>query len=292
MMISTMNMDRISALFLNAGCGQFEEILAMLWAYGIVAEENAQCFQVRASPQVGAFFLFAMSRLVILMEVFVKRAVEQYHEDKKQIISLPLEVYGSDREERRRILFRGHGFADTFTLLLRHVPERQKHEEAPSSSNEFSQEYEDAFTNEPPSRDQDSEVMNEADRYNIDGDEDDEFYDECVDEFHEDLHRPLSPILSASSQQEGEFGVEVDIDEDDVTTVHEQDVWSVDRSERRDDDTNASPVGFQKRYKELGRDDNASYVEYQHGYRDYHRHQQRYHRQQYMEQGEDGIQEA
>lgn len=68
---------------INAYCGGLSGTFAQLVYYGILKEEDAQCFRVNTSIGSGFFVLAAGAVLLALINTFVTKAVRQFIRDKE-----------------------------------------------------------------------------------------------------------------------------------------------------------------------------------------------------------------
>jgi hypothetical protein len=66
---------------INAYCGGLSETFAQLVYYGVLKDEDAQCFRVNTSIGNGFFVLAAAAVLLALLNTFVLKAVRQYERD-------------------------------------------------------------------------------------------------------------------------------------------------------------------------------------------------------------------
>ena len=66
---------------INTYCENLKETFAQMVYYGILKEEDAQCFRVEARIEGASYFLAAASVILAIMNTFVMRAVNQYFRD-------------------------------------------------------------------------------------------------------------------------------------------------------------------------------------------------------------------
>lgn len=66
---------------INTYCENLRETFAQMVYYGILKEEDAQCFRVEARLENAAYILAAASVALALLNTFVMRAVNQYFRD-------------------------------------------------------------------------------------------------------------------------------------------------------------------------------------------------------------------
>jgi hypothetical protein len=81
---------------INSYCDSLQGTFAKLVYYGILAEEDAQCFSVRSSIEGGSFMLAAGAVLLALLNTFVVKAVIQYFRDKDELEKRCLDDEPSD----------------------------------------------------------------------------------------------------------------------------------------------------------------------------------------------------
>ncbi|CAJ1942472.1 unnamed protein product [Cylindrotheca closterium] len=128
--VTSWQIGPISEFMINAYCESLEETFGQLVYYGLLKEEDAQCFSVRASINGGSFFLALGVILLVLLGSFVSKAVVQYMRDQRDTEkrlrdeedSLLGSVTDDDGEGVGGISARIHPvpvlFTDTFRWLL------------------------------------------------------------------------------------------------------------------------------------------------------------------------------
>lgn len=120
---------------INSYCDSLNETFAQMVYYGILKEEDAQCFRVQSSIEGGSFVLAAGAVLLALLNTFVVKATVQYfrdtdelEENEKEIdeerclmsdYCSNIEVNGSELNTSERIHPVPVVFTDTFRWLLR-----------------------------------------------------------------------------------------------------------------------------------------------------------------------------
>lgn len=72
----------------NSYCNSLDETFAQLVFFGLLKEEDAQCFSVQSSITVGSYLLFVGAILLALCNTFVIKAVVQYFRDKDEIAAV------------------------------------------------------------------------------------------------------------------------------------------------------------------------------------------------------------
>jgi hypothetical protein len=90
----------ISEFMINSYCDSLKDTFAQLVYYGILKEEDAQCFSVQSSIEGGSFLLAAGALLLALLNTFVIKAVVQYFRDKDEVEKRTVE----DEEKSRMSL--------------------------------------------------------------------------------------------------------------------------------------------------------------------------------------------
>jgi hypothetical protein len=119
---------------INAYCGGLSETFAQLIYYGVLNDEDAQCFRVNTSIGNGFFVLAAATILLALMNTFVLKAVRHYERDQDMNANtqhhgkgLPAgDEYGDLARTRMEIHPVPVLFTDTFRWLLQRekIPKR------------------------------------------------------------------------------------------------------------------------------------------------------------------------
>jgi hypothetical protein len=71
----------ISEFMINSYCDSLKETFGQLVYYGLLKEEDAQCFSVKSSIQGGSFLLAFGALLLAVLSTFVTKAVVQYLRD-------------------------------------------------------------------------------------------------------------------------------------------------------------------------------------------------------------------
>ena len=72
---------------INSYCESFEETFNLLAYFGVLEENDAQCFRVDASIESAAYILAIAAALLNLLNTFVMNAVKQYFRDRDEVIS-------------------------------------------------------------------------------------------------------------------------------------------------------------------------------------------------------------
>merc|ERR1712154_136098 len=75
--ITAWQLSGVSEFMINAYCGELEDTLQSLAQFGIINPDDAQCFQVIGTVEVGSWLLVATSLILCLLNHFVGAASEQ-----------------------------------------------------------------------------------------------------------------------------------------------------------------------------------------------------------------------
>ena len=82
--ITAWQLGGVSEFMLNEQyCGGLKSMFSSLAHFGILAQEDAQCFRVDASPLAGSWVLLAASLVLVLLNHFVGSAASQKARDDK-----------------------------------------------------------------------------------------------------------------------------------------------------------------------------------------------------------------
>jgi hypothetical protein len=124
---------------INAYCDGLSGTFAQLVYYGVLKDEDAQCFRVDTSIANGFYVLAAGAILLAFLNAFVMKAVRQYDRDKESVASsseIPSKL-GSNEDDLEHMRSKIHPvpvlFSDTFRWLLQ--GENARFEEGPCSMN-------------------------------------------------------------------------------------------------------------------------------------------------------------
>lgn len=106
---------------INAYCGSLQGFFSQLVFYGVIEEQDAQCFRVNTTIDKGFFALAAGAVLLALLNTFVIHAVRQQQRDKARSPFCGSTFgYGEDLEEIREAIHPAPVlFTDSFRWLLR-----------------------------------------------------------------------------------------------------------------------------------------------------------------------------
>jgi Paraquat-inducible protein A len=80
-MVSAWQLGPVSEFLINSYCDSLQPTLAALVYFGIIADEDAQCFKVRASIESGTFFMISAAFVLSFLNGFVVTAAAQYQRD-------------------------------------------------------------------------------------------------------------------------------------------------------------------------------------------------------------------
>jgi len=81
LIVSAWQIGPVSEFMINSYCDGLDDTFSTLVYYGILAEENAQCFKVTASVESGTYVLAVGAVILALLSTFVVKAVVQYSGD-------------------------------------------------------------------------------------------------------------------------------------------------------------------------------------------------------------------
>lgn len=79
--LSIRQLGPVSDFMINTYCENLKDTFAQMVYYGIIKEEDAQCFRVEARIENASYFLAGGSVALALLNTFVMRAVNQYFRD-------------------------------------------------------------------------------------------------------------------------------------------------------------------------------------------------------------------
>jgi uncharacterized paraquat-inducible protein A len=110
--VASWQLGPISEFMINSYCDSLDGFFAQMVYFGILKEEDAQCFRVQSSIETGSFILAAGAILLALLNTFVSKAVKQYINDKS---TLERQVLDEKIESDLRELDDEEGSPDTDT---------------------------------------------------------------------------------------------------------------------------------------------------------------------------------
>jgi Paraquat-inducible protein A len=120
--VASWQLGPISEYMVNSYCDSLKDSFAQLVFYGLLNEEDAQCFSVRSSIEGGSYILAAGAVLLALVNSFVTKAVFQFFrdhaessEDDDVVMVEDIEADSVDRHIKPVPVL----FTDTFRWLLR-----------------------------------------------------------------------------------------------------------------------------------------------------------------------------
>eukprot|EP00529_Nitzschia_sp_RCC80_P017318 CAMPEP_0113479146 /NCGR_PEP_ID=MMETSP0014_2-20120614/21149_1 /TAXON_ID=2857 /ORGANISM="Nitzschia sp." /LENGTH=858 /DNA_ID=CAMNT_0000372415 /DNA_START=86 /DNA_END=2662 /DNA_ORIENTATION=+ /assembly_acc=CAM_ASM_000159 len=83
--VASWQLGPISQFMVNSYCDSLDGFFAQMVYFGLLKEEDAQCFSVQSSIESGSFILAAGAVLLALLNTFVTKAVRQYIHDKSTL---------------------------------------------------------------------------------------------------------------------------------------------------------------------------------------------------------------
>lgn len=83
--VASWQLGPISQFMVNSYCGSLDGFFGQMVYFGILKEDDAQCFSVQSSIEHGSFVLAAGAILLALLNTFVSKAVRQYIHDKSTL---------------------------------------------------------------------------------------------------------------------------------------------------------------------------------------------------------------
>lgn len=108
--ISAWQLGGVSEYMINAYCGSLKNFFTGLSYYGILGEEDAQCFRVNANVETASWLLVTASILLLVLNHFISSASRQkvqdeevsserrFHSDRLVISTKPSELSEDDEE--------------------------------------------------------------------------------------------------------------------------------------------------------------------------------------------------
>jgi hypothetical protein len=72
---------------INGYCRDLKDTFNVLAYFGVLEEEDAQCFQVKPHIEGGSYILLIAAAMLALLNSFVMSAVRQYFRDRDDVIS-------------------------------------------------------------------------------------------------------------------------------------------------------------------------------------------------------------
>lgn len=111
----------VSEYMINAYCGSLQGFFSQLVFYGVVEDQDAQCFRVDTTIDTGFFILAAGALMLALLNTFVIHAVRQQQRDKARSPFCGSTFgCGEDLEKAREKIHPAPVlFTDSFRWLLR-----------------------------------------------------------------------------------------------------------------------------------------------------------------------------
>jgi len=84
--VASWQLGPVSEFMINSYCDSLKDTFAQMVYYGILKEEDAQCFSVQSSIEGGSFVLACGAVLLALINTFVIKAVVQYFRDNDELV--------------------------------------------------------------------------------------------------------------------------------------------------------------------------------------------------------------
>merc|ERR1711933_45152 len=76
-LIAAWQLGGVSEYMINEYCGALESTLNSLSYYGLLKEEDAQCFRINTGVRTGTWLLLAAGILIFALRIFVSGAARQ-----------------------------------------------------------------------------------------------------------------------------------------------------------------------------------------------------------------------
>ena len=83
--VASWQLGPVSQFMINSYCNGLKDTFAQMVYYGILKEEDAQCFSVRSSIEAGSYILGAAAVLLAILNTFVNKAIVQFFRDKDEL---------------------------------------------------------------------------------------------------------------------------------------------------------------------------------------------------------------
>jgi len=137
-MVSSWQLGETSEYLINAYCANLQDDFSMLVNFGILSEDDAQCFRLRGFIREGSSVLLGVAFGLAFMNSFIMRAADQYNYDnleKDQQIypdnvmtssSEPTKIDNNTEDMIQKIKPAPVLFTDIFRWFLRRNPEENK----------------------------------------------------------------------------------------------------------------------------------------------------------------------
>jgi len=100
--VAAWQLGGVSEFMINSFCDSLGDTFASLAYYGIVPEEDAQCFRVNARVQSGLWVLLTASIILAMMNRFISKAASQQERDEKMKAE---EVFNMMQDQKSRNLY-------------------------------------------------------------------------------------------------------------------------------------------------------------------------------------------
>jgi hypothetical protein len=140
--VASWQLGPISSFMVNSYCGSLDGFFSELVFYGILKDEDAQCFSVMSSIEGGFYVLAAGAILLALVNTFVTKATKQYSRDQVELHrQSQIEEHSSRLEDCKEVDVDSTEttihpvpvlFTDTFRWLLRRDEDEGTNSDDPS----------------------------------------------------------------------------------------------------------------------------------------------------------------
>ena len=140
--VASWQLGPISSFMVNSYCGSLDGFFSELVFYGILKDEDAQCFSVLSSIEGGFYVLAAGAILLVLVNSFVTKATKQYSRDQVELYrQSPSEDHTEELEDGKEIDVDNADttihpvpvlFTDTFRWLLKRDEDEGTNSQDPS----------------------------------------------------------------------------------------------------------------------------------------------------------------
>ena len=84
-LVHTRQLGPVSEFMINSYCDSLKDIFAQAVHYGVLKEEDAQCFRVQSSIEGGSYMLTLAALLLAFVNTFVIKATVQYFRNKSEL---------------------------------------------------------------------------------------------------------------------------------------------------------------------------------------------------------------
>jgi len=98
--VASWQLGPVSEFMINSYCESLDGFFAQMVYFGLLKEEDAQCFSVQSSIEEGFFILAVAATLLALINTFVTKAVTQYFRDKSELEKQIEDEVSTSHEEK------------------------------------------------------------------------------------------------------------------------------------------------------------------------------------------------